>query len=505
MKRILFFILTGLYLIIGVTSCFNDEGNYDYVDLPDFYVDTTGIISYHLVTQFETLAIPSRLVYAGDKSGLDFIWAIYRSGGGQSTVTADTLAHTENFSAPITVTPGSYYLEFCAIERATGVRATQRYSLTVESANGAGLLAFYQKNGAGDCDLIRTPLFISALQESSVKRSLYTQANPGHPLTGEPIRMGTVSSGTNQYINLLTESDIVRLSAIDMTITFDFNGIFWTAPSVCKPEGWYFSGDELLINDGLAYVTIVGWSNGMPLFPGPKVLMNGEYRASPHGIISYANCVIIYDELAKRFLHCTEWSSELTLPSTGGAFDMTSVGKEQLYLDNGFTDVSATYYGYSVMQTPGNPAQRSLYVFKTNGNASNCSGVAVIDLSTCPAIAQANLFAVSSLGPILYYATDNSIYKSTFGLSDQSLAAPSAASWTCPAGETVTCMRLFKHAGIGLSESAVCKYLLVATWNGSEGKVYIFSANIASGELSAAPVETYGQFGHIKDLQFKAQ
>ena len=71
MKKILLFVFSALALF-NLSSCFEDEGNYDYVDLPRFVVDTTGVNMSITVTQSEQLSVPARLVYDGNKSDLDY-------------------------------------------------------------------------------------------------------------------------------------------------------------------------------------------------------------------------------------------------------------------------------------------------------------------------------------------------------------------------------------------------------------------------------------------------
>ena len=118
MKKILLFVFSALALF-NLSSCFEDEGNYDYVDLPRFVVDTTGVNMSITVTQFEQLSVPSRLIYDGNKNNLEYYWVIYENGT-YGANPSDTLATTENFSQPMTAKPGTYLLEFLAVDKETG-------------------------------------------------------------------------------------------------------------------------------------------------------------------------------------------------------------------------------------------------------------------------------------------------------------------------------------------------------------------------------------------------
>ena len=52
MKKYLFIVMTGLFTLFGLNSCLEDEGNYDYIDMGGFQVDTVGIKTRHTVKQF---------------------------------------------------------------------------------------------------------------------------------------------------------------------------------------------------------------------------------------------------------------------------------------------------------------------------------------------------------------------------------------------------------------------------------------------------------------------
>lgn len=495
-----------LVFILGImglmSSCFEDEGNYTYVELPDFYVDTIGQQTSFTIPQFSDISLESHLVYAGDKSVLDFTWSIYAATTYGSNV-ADTLARTENMTATIDRVPGDYIIEFCAMETATGLRTTMRYNITIESVVGTGLLVYYQQDGQADCDMVRSRLFNGSLTESTVSRNLYSLANPDHPLTGKPSTMG-ITSGYWMY--LFTNTELVRLSLIDMTLLGEFEDLFLTVPEVCKPQGYYrFNTLELLINDNKLYTLLLSYGGSQ--YPLARTIAESDYSASPYAMIGWGVCATIYDELHQRFLFGDTYSSELTeIPNAeGSAFDMGNVGKDLLYMASGYCDQEYALYPYAVMETPGVPAERSVYVYTTAASASGESGYAVLDLAGCANIADATLWAFSTRSPSMYYTTGASVYTVNFSLSGQTVVPPTQPSWTCPAGEHITCMRMFSDEGLNLDENASCKYLMIATYNGTEGKIYILEADVASGVLNAEPVESFDGFGEIKDMQFKNQ
>ena len=178
-----------LAMLLMPAACMEDEGNYDYVDLAEFRVDTVGVSQEYSVQQFTTLQVPSHLVYAGNKSDLSYRWSIYNPGGGQSDNIATILATTEDLNVEVTAKPGTYTLEFMAQNTKTGERAANRYTLTVESAAGIGLMVLYDNGGKADIDIVRTPVLNTALTSTTISRNFYSKVNKTI-VSGTPRQLG---------------------------------------------------------------------------------------------------------------------------------------------------------------------------------------------------------------------------------------------------------------------------------------------------------------------------
>ena len=175
MKKI--FIIGIVILLCGLitTSCLKDEGNYDYLDLGNFYVDTVDKQVNFSIKQFSILEVNSNLIYDGNKSDLKFNWSLYdessyivakskypleeSSGITREDLKSFSIAETENLSVEITAEPDTYILEFSAVNIDNEFAATMTYNVTVESAIGSGLLVMYKAVDAGviDLDIVSSP------------------------------------------------------------------------------------------------------------------------------------------------------------------------------------------------------------------------------------------------------------------------------------------------------------------------------------------------------------
>ncbi len=499
MKKILLFVFSALALF-NLSSCFEDEGNYDYVDLPRFLVDTTGVNMSITVTQFDQLSVPSRLVYDGNKNNLDFYWVVYKSGT-YGANPSDTLTTTENFSQQVNISPGSYILEFLAIDKETGRRSSMQYNLTIESAVGSGLLVFYKKGGECDVDIVKTKTLIGSLAEEKIVRNIYSRLDGNIKLTGDPLWIEYPSG--MKHIELYTDTEGTWVSPDDMSKMAGFNEMFWDTPAVCKPQGFFKQDNNIiiLVNDGEVFFLrgdALNPNTNVTLFPGGLIMPGGSYYASPWAVLVWGYVPYIYDIEHGRFLVPKSWSSQFQVVSDP---KLQNLNMNMHFMARGYAP--SRYYAYSVMEEKSGSGWH-VYAMITDGNPSGCQLMADFNMTSAPEFAASKYYDFSQVSPLFYYTSATSLYVCPFDLDSSTPAIPSAPSWTCPAGEEITYFKLFTNAGIGLSESAANKLLLVATWNGSEGKVYILKTDMASGVIDATPVNTFGGFGRIGSMTFKA-
>jgi hypothetical protein len=498
---------------LSFTACHEDKGNYDYRELVDFRVDQQGIPASITVTQFNTLNLPSRLVYDGNKEDLEFAWVVVRDAieiG--TTITMDTLATTENLAAPVPTTPGKYALMFSATERESRRSTFQLYDLTVEGAIGTGLLVLHEKDGIVDCDLIKTRTLVSSLDRDTVLRALYSRANPGYPLTGKPLQVdvSTLLPG-NTYIHLFTDADGVRLSTVDMSLTHRSDELFFFAQGItAKPQGFYHIGSgytEVLINNEKLYlISLLGIAFGLEK-DALLIGVPGDYHAAPYVVqTSLATATLMYDQVDMCF-YSFSTSGAVPIASTvpDNAFDFANVGKKMIYLETGF----GTGRNLAIFKNPVEDGKRYLYVMNLNtANTAAFAANAAFDISSWPGIANANLFTFSTRGPVGFYATAHHVYRYTYDSNDFTVQPTAQEAWPyIPANETITALQLVKHAGINVPESTLDRFLLIGTYNetSNEGKVYVVEIDVVNGTCVMTPTAVYTGFGKVASMAFKPQ
>jgi hypothetical protein len=136
--------------------------------------------------------------------------------------------------------------------------------------------------------------------------------------------------------------------------------------------------------------------------------------------------------------------------------------------------------------------------------------VARYDLSGLTDIANAKLYDCGRYGPVFFYATDRNIYACSLA------ATPTATQINEPFGanETITAMMVYNPnttTASGFSDVAGT-LLYVATWDGTEGKVYEFAITRNSGLMDnatsndpKAPLNVFGGMGKVVSLCVKLE
>lgn len=481
---------SSLILIMAIlpVACLEDKGNYDYLELMEFRVDTVGVNQRLAVQQFNTLHVPSHLVYAGNKSELTYTWSLYKSGTGQNDNPSILLSTTEDFNEQITAKPGNYVLEFIAKNTNTGEIAGNRYTLTVESIVGIGLLVLYDKGGQADIDIVRTPVLNTALTSSSITRNSYTKVN-NTLIKGQARQLVY----TSNYIYVFTDKTAIRLSNEDMTQLDDFNSMFFHAPEVEAPNHYgrlgFNSSNEILINNGQVHFIALGNDNGKHYFPEPKIMQGDTYYAEA-GTTVWGSGPFCFDSKGHRFIWCGLWSGEF-LPCTDAR--LLNVNLDIVALYTGFRPNTNGSNAYAFFKNPSDSSKRTMMVIDATVNSSATVLLADIDISGCPEASEMQDIITTPNSPMFYYRSNKSVYVCPFSIDQAVCTPPSTPLFTCGANETVTDIQLLNGN----------KILAISTWDGTEGKLQLFNTDIASGVTDSTPLETFNGFGKIVDIQYK--
>jgi len=519
--RIISKILTALTFLgaMTVTSCYDDKGNYDYHELSEVKIDTTGlgIQPAYVVSRYDRLEIEPHVFYNGKLANsdadapLDYVWTIYSASSGANVDrTVDTIGHQAKLDAEISRTASSYNILLTVTNREDGTQQYFQVKCQVEESITAGWMLLYEPSdapGKSDIGLVVNPLVKKNIIKNKEFWNLYRSSNGGQSMDGLPVKIMRpcvdLPKGSDPVF-VQTDKDFCGLNNDSFERIMNFNQMFYEAPST-EALTYYgvksvAGGGEVVINDNKLYTSSF---NGVS-----RNDYLGQAKTGDYGILApYASEVksmmfdaVVYDNTNGKFL-CVNRSavnmSSFAAQDASCPVDVNNVGMKYVASDWG-----RNYLEYFVMDKDD---KRYLMTanFNTATSATNNIGNGLYDISNSPHVKEMTSIAAPFMGEFLLYSAANSVYCLRYAASTE--ATP---LWTAPsADEEVTCVRLqkyyFRTIFMAMMPNANT-VMHVATWNEKtkEGKLYQFTVNPASGAIMGEPM-IYTVPGKVKDMAWK--
>lgn len=493
-----------LYLSLIVLlhfSCAKDEGNYSYTELEKVSFPGEKNNETIFIRQDEPLTLSPEVAYEGEANDLSYEWFVYLNSASASYVQDSTLiARTKSLnykvSPDVFVLGESYKLTYKVTNKKTGISVFQFYQLAVQDLFTQGWIFLEDKNGKADLSMI--------LRNGTLYRDIYSSRNAAYPISNprgfsispQSISDGVAQDGKKFYV--VGANDAIELDGNTMKKRFDYAYLFFQAPATIKPEYIAWGGANgnnlgLLINDGKLYPNMVGG------FPGAKKFgaemksstHNYDYSLAPQHISgdNYSDTynVFVFDRLNRCFYAVTSSNlNALDAASQNTAlFDMNNVGMDLIKLDS--SNVSAVRN--AVMRTI-DGSEAYLLQFRTTRTAAEPTINVGKQRLDAPGLAKAADLSCSTLSPHIFYVADGKLYR--YEVTSNSYTV----EYQLPTNESVSKIKFERHGyGQGLPR------LIVATWNGTEGKVYYFKVS-STGTIQELD-KTFTGFGKIIDLAYK--
>ena len=492
-----------VFLMTGFVACYEDEGNYDYLNLPNVSIEAKDTV---YATQFKLLEVPVEMNFDGDvEDNYEYSWRIW-SNEPLGNRNQREIATTKDLSYELSdVLPGSYTLLLTCHNKRTDVNTYKEIYLSVQGLITEGWMVLHEKDGQSDFDLIMSPYFSNRASNDEVIHNLYESIN-GEPLEGRGVKIASYfCKGRYQDVIVLTDKGGARLSAITMQRTFDMSTLMKDMTD-WNPENYLFwhyywspgyYGFDALISNGRFYIYSAIGDMGFTSYTEPILKDGIEYKASPYGPkwFDYYKG-IIYDELGGRFLGIDNNTYELkdmAAPSAPQPFDWSDMHSTLRYMDTGYN-----YYEYGLMKD-WDTGKHTLYVF--NFDTKPNIAVTMHSADNCPELDDAKYFAIGSLGNVFYYATQSDIYQFDYAGTKEGKKVYSLAN----ANEKITGMKIFKPCVDRYISSHPYnnKILILSTYNEStkEGKVYMYYVNVSNGTIDMDSEKVFGGFGEILDME----
>ncbi|MHA4895882.1 PKD-like family lipoprotein [Pedobacter sp. PWIIR3] len=502
----------ALVAIICFSSCYKDHSNNGLTEINQIGVTDIKAATVITVYQGDILTLKPTLTQSLQGKDLEYSWLQYSSNGNISLAAPRSII-ANDYELKLPISPDQYILgepyvlRFQVKDKESGVTYYLNYNIVIGNKYGNGWLVLEDKAGKGDLSFI--------YPDSTVEHNFYTSRNPTAPITGPkkleltPFSITEDISAPGKRLYILADNGSQEYNYLTMAKKFDIASLFYQAPAVIKPQSlnWLsttagaskLANISIMINNGKAHSNLVGG------FPGVKRW--GDIALTPAGNTNYSLAPfsaggpnvagLVYDNTSKRFYSIVAYSPT---PAAGSltpfantvnstAFDMNNVGLTEIFQDS--SDVVHNYN--AVMKDDAN--QLYLLRFKTVNTSTATPNLSVSKATmNAPGMLNFTAAAGSTNTGHIYYSNSNVL--SRYEISSNSVVE----TYAFPANEQVTAI---KFAKFNLNDKATVKLarLVVATWNGTEGKLYYFALS-QTGAIGSYTKQFTG-FGKVVDMAYK--
>jgi len=516
MKNYILHIISLTLFVALLSGCFADKGNYEYSEINEIVIDTTNFQMEYNVVQFDSLKIKPEIMFSLkeiDNENLEYTWTIFNNIWNNSV--SEVISRERNLKYKVAqMSSGtSYSLVLDVKDKTSGIAAQSVFKVWISSEIVSGWLVLHTSTSGSDIDYIATKNAVPTVAANRHYRNVFSSINGGM-LKGNTtfISPARRNSTVINSIYIGTDSELYRIAGKTFKLEYTSDGMFTILPQNIKPQAYECgSTQQFLINDGQLH-SIVNQSAWEATF-SYALQLNSTLNASKIDLApfiyipaAYASSTqfagVFYDKLKQRFVILPYSSMPITLitkfkdQASGAIFDVNNIGKEMLFFEKGFNN-----YGYAIFKDNGS-ANRWLYVANFNKTMSDNMAIAKYDMSAATDIENAKFYSCGNRGEMLLYATERDIYTYDYSGSNTSIKINSPFA----TGEVITSMKIYKPGTSNSLGDANGALLYVATWNGTEGKLYEFSLNETNGYLrNTQPLNIFTGFGKIVDMNYKLQ
>ncbi len=523
--------LLSLFLLIFVTSCADDKGNYNYEEKPEISI-TNVQKTYDLLRGVDNLVFTPTITSStegeitADNPNYEYGCILYPNNGTYFGDDDDSPSHdmnpdkTQNFSYSFSEMVGSYTGLYSIKDKRTDVTTYYQFTINLRSSVYEGWMVLCNE---GDDNRVRLDMVsvISSDRITPVYNVLNTSFPEQHNATQIMYDHSMYSGG--DYIYLMSETGSFQLNRTELTAEAsdnvegqflgDLNGdvpVWFASCGCCVPGS---SGHFMTTKEGNAYINPLSGSGAAYEFLAntSEELSPAEYRVSPYiGVGMERNgamfapsstAALFYDIDNKRFMGWDTGDNTKVLhelPESGATHISFTTGQDLVYME-----------GTSYNQND---------VFAILEDTDGSRSVLVINLTDDQYIQEdyyediqaenfdvAEHFAFHSQYSYMFYGYGNKVYTYNLGTGG------SPQSIELPAGEEVTMVKI--NLWKWLSPSAIPEdrmpeqhYVLVGSYNPNTGDdnggiLRRYKLNTSTGNLDL--VNEWSGFAKIVDVCYR--
>lgn len=472
MKQLYFFLI----IVVCFSSCFEDEGNYNYTE--NEQITITGIEnSYSRLYLKERLQIIPEVKSTDPDANFEYSWTIY-SGG---TYIGDTITQTLTLDTLVDWNPEkTYTLIFAARNKNTGFTTYKSTDFVVNTPFSRGWYVLKNNGSQVDIDLYT--------DDNTQTQNVIGFVN-NKQLKGKAEHLWYISDyaifdiEANGYkdkktLFVLTDENLFGLNSTRATIIQNYENMYFELPQYCQPTYMGVNTYSLcMINHGQLY-TLSNQSATNGKFGTPKIVAGQDnYYLSKYAYNDYLDNVLVFDTISSTFFTGTNSLNFLTPLIDSPETELSSTANNQRLL---YMGGQKPYYG-------------KLAFAITQDKTSGKKQIARIDLSNSKKhvtiktdvltpedeLSRAELHTLSFTEEVLYFVADGQLWARNIAGKD----GAEISQFHIPAGERATFIKSVKYTEKNVTNQ---NYVILGTTNGTNYTIRFF-AKTTAGNLNPEP------------------
>lgn len=509
MKKILYIILL---LVLGnwmFSSCYKDEGNYDYHEINEVIIGDMGFVdtTYNVTAFVDTIRIKPEISFKlEDNTNLIYEWKLISASVGNRK--EYDLGNAAELNYPVELSAGNYTLYFKITDTVNTVEYLKMVGMIVQNIQSSGWVVL----GENDEGFIQMDM-VSTVRDTVILKNILKDG--GLPPLKKPVNVWVIDHYANNMTHVSTEEGTYLIGRENFVGGEHTNYKYrFYDPTVV---------DEFILKDAIQVknyqrIAIVGSNlfqigdlNQGDNFGQPANHYKGNYDFFAVGdkiganIKSGAQSFVVYNDKDKRFLKV----GGSGMGSTNGYCDSLNDTRNDIGIFSwkpGLDYVTTinsrflTGYTYTILKDTEN-SKYYLYSYCIDkpfwGTGNSFVKKGKYELVNCPEFENARFFGASALRTFLIYATDSKLYAYDFQSGKSKLIKDFGT-------HEITCM----HYDLIFETSSDCFY--VASYDPSlpastGGTITKFKVNNDPNDISieAIPESTWTGLCKIKSIQYK--
>lgn len=474
MKHLKIFII--LLLGILIYSCFDDKGNYTYLDKREVNIDS--INESYTLKVLDTLKITPE-INLEDNGNLEYTWLAYKFGASGLTEDVDTIGEDKNLNYKITLNPVHYVVTYKIHNTDNNESWFKQFDLFLETNTSVGWYILKDNGEETDLDYFGDEKYLYDLIKSQNGENLHGKAKSlgftGNYSYIDPLTDKTVSKQRCLVALSEHETNVIRID--DSKCIGTNEDLFYEVPENCNPE-LFFSDIQymFMINDGKFYSKGQDGRFGLP--------KQGDYKLSPKTTRQKYSSYFLYDEN-----ECTFYAAN------AAGMELVSFKEEPEKLRPGkqFWDLNSDllFIG-SKLRSAGLPFGEAFALLKKRTDVDSLL-LGHLDLKQTSSFGgyKNPMFAIDTLNPnmnlgkgqnyacnknydLIYFSYNNKLYCYNIITKQEQELTYIDGSTVLAGDEEITYMQHIVYNGYG-DDIHHFDHLVVATYDGENYKFYLFN------------------------------